>query len=619
MPRMAAYSTLFHGAGRGWGMRRRSGFGSVERLASGRYRARYTVPGTDPQVWVKAPETFARRVDADAWLARQRTALEDRVLRPAVLARRMTLQEYVDAWLRDRRSASGQPLRPSTRRVYEHYLVKLVYPESGEVLLTELTPPLVSGWYRRLVPDRPTLRARTYALLRGVLTTAIEDELIAVNPCRVRGASNARPATQTVVAGPAQVNELAAAMPAPLAAAVQIGAWCQLRNGEVLELRRKDMTAELISVRRGVTWTRLGAHVGPPKTDAGVRTVSIPPHVRPVLAAHLESFVPDDPEALLFPAAPGSTEHMRQTTFAYHFKRAVLQTSLPTTFRFHWLRHTGLTLRGAGMSRAIEFCPEAVVKPARRRSRKVPGDGHGICPVLTITGLGPQLKGLTPWPARAWAWRTLSPLVWQTWAWCRSRRDTGPPCARGPGRPRVVPGQAPVPTLAVGSRPFLLVLRASETTTRPTGDSSARIPQDDAVCLAALCSDAFSHSVSPSTRSSSSDPRYVWPARKPLRSIFTYPIRSNRSAEYRGNVVSLTSAPIRPMRTPPVSGSSWPSAVTASGSPILKSSTVPTFFPSGPTTRIPSRTCCIASMSLSSCRSKQAPAAQLSSTIRVGI
>ena len=41
--------------------------------------------------------------------------------------------------------------------------------------------------------------------------------------------------------------------------------------------------------------------------------------------------------------------------------------------------------------------------------------------MLTITGLGAQLNGLTPWPARAWAWRTDSPVVWQTWAWCSSR------------------------------------------------------------------------------------------------------------------------------------------------------------------------------------------------------
>ena len=30
-------------------------------------------------------------------------------------------------------------------------------------------------------------------------------------------------------------------------------------------------------------------------------------------------------------------------------------------------------------------------------------------------------SGLTPFPARAWDRRTLSPVVWQRWAWCRSR------------------------------------------------------------------------------------------------------------------------------------------------------------------------------------------------------
>ena len=32
-----------------------------------------------------------------------------------------------------------------------------------------------------------------------------------------------------------------------------------------------------------------------------------------------------------------------------------------------------------------------------------------------------QLRGISPFPAMAWVSRTLSPLVWQTWAWCISR------------------------------------------------------------------------------------------------------------------------------------------------------------------------------------------------------
>jgi len=73
------------------------------------------------------------------------------------------------------------------------------------------------------------------------------------------------------------------------------------------------------------------------------------------------------------------------------------------------------------MSTASRNCPSADMKPARWWPRELPGDGHGICPVLAITGRGAQLNGLTPWPARAWLSRTLSPLVWQTCAWWRSR------------------------------------------------------------------------------------------------------------------------------------------------------------------------------------------------------
>jgi hypothetical protein len=65
----------------------------------------------------------------------------------------------------------------------------------------------------------------------------------------------------------------------------------------------------------------------------------------------------------------------------------------------------------------------------RRPSRVLPSDGHENCPVAAS---GPardwprallkgEVKEVTPWPARARDRRTLSPLVWLTGAWCRSR------------------------------------------------------------------------------------------------------------------------------------------------------------------------------------------------------
>lgn len=323
---------------------RRSGFGSISRLPSKRWRARYTIPGSLPQVWVSAPHTFATKGEAEVWLARQRTALIDKVVAPKAEASKITLREYATSWLEQRRNSAGQPLRLSTRRVYEHYLDKHVYPVLGDRKLSGVTPEKVASWYAAMLLDRPTLRARTYSLLRTILTSAVEDGLLSSNPCRIRGASRSRPATPTSVATPAQVTELAAEMPERLAFAVLLGAWCQLRSGEVLELRRRDVTPERIRIARGVTWANGQPHVGPPKTDAGARTVSVPPHIAPAVSEHLTRHTAAGADALLFPAEAGGTSHMNPTTFAYHVKAAVGRTTLPPTFRFHWLRHTGLTL-----------------------------------------------------------------------------------------------------------------------------------------------------------------------------------------------------------------------------------------------------------------------------------
>ena len=325
-------------------MTRRSGFGSVTKLPSRRYRARYSVRGSVPQVWINAPETFARKDEAELWLARQRTGIEDGVVRPMAQASKVTLREYADEWMDSRTNVSGEPLRPSTRRVYEHYLDKHVYPALGDARLAQLTPEKVAAWYRATLVGRPTLRARTYSLLRTILTTAVEDGHLLDNPCRIRGAGRARPATPTTVATPAQVVELAAAMPDRLALTVLLGAWCQLRNGEVLELRRCDVTPERVSITRGVTWVAGEPHVGPPNTDASVRVVSVPPHVAQAITDHLTTHVARGARALLFPAAVGGPTQMHPSTFAYFFKSAVRRTSLPPQFRFHWLRHTGLTL-----------------------------------------------------------------------------------------------------------------------------------------------------------------------------------------------------------------------------------------------------------------------------------
>lgn len=323
---------------------KRAGFGQVTKLPSGRYRARYQVPDSVPRQYVNAPTTFARKSEAHDWLAAQRTQIVQGVIRPAAIASRITLAEYSEQWLTGRRNPRGEPLRPSTARTYRHYLERHIVPAFGSRSLPSITRADVDGWFADLLPDRPTLRARTYALLKTIMTSAVDDELIPANPCRVRGGSAAPPKTRPVVLTPAEIRRLADEMPERLRLTVLLGAWCQLRSGELLELRRRDVDARTVRISRGVTWVQGEPIVGPPKTDAGVRAVVVPPHVRESLAGHLDRFGNAGRDGLLFPASAGVDRQIYGPTFADTFKRAARRAGLPEALRFHHLRHAGLTM-----------------------------------------------------------------------------------------------------------------------------------------------------------------------------------------------------------------------------------------------------------------------------------
>ena len=111
--------------------RRRAGkrqFGSIRALPSGRYQARYTGPGG---VVRKAPVTFDARIDAEAWLARQRGADHPGHLAAARGSIAVTNQQFVTfgayatSWL------AGRTLATTTRDHYAQLLRDHILPAFG--------------------------------------------------------------------------------------------------------------------------------------------------------------------------------------------------------------------------------------------------------------------------------------------------------------------------------------------------------------------------------------------------------------------------------------------------------------------------------------------------------
>ncbi len=318
------------------GSTRSSGWGSTRRLASGRWQARYSVDG----VRLAAPITFRTKGDAEAFLAAVRTDLERGTWVDPDRGR-IALRDYAWRWLDQKVN-----LRPRTWEQYELNLRRHILPYLGDDELSSITTARVREWRAGLLragkPGAASV-AKAYRLLHGVLATAVEDELITRNPCTLRGATAERAAERPVATIP-QVLALADAVEPPYRALVLLAGFTGLRLGELRGLRRSrvDLVAGTVRVTEQIQELASGEMVvGPPKSDAGRRTVAIPAVLVPVVAEHLERCCEANPEALVFRSSAGTP--LSRKTFYRQWHRATQAVGLEG-FRFHDLRHTANTL-----------------------------------------------------------------------------------------------------------------------------------------------------------------------------------------------------------------------------------------------------------------------------------
>ena len=317
-------------------------FGTIRKRANGRWQAYYMGPD---QAFHRAPSTFDAKVDAEAWLASERRLMQNDEWSPSKSRRAKVVRStemfgpYAEAWLEQRE------LKPRTRALYRRLLDRFILPAFGEVSLRDITPQVVRTWHCGLDSSRPTQRAHTYSLLRSILSTAVTDEILASNPCRVRGAGSAKRVRSIEPATLGELEVLLEKIPAPYRALVLIGAWCGLRFGEVSELRRKDvdLKAKTIHVKRGVVRIGKEVTVGKPKNIAGVRDIAVPPHLLPILEQHLKEHVALGREALLFPSVKDPDVQVHTNTLRRHWLKARLAAGRPD-LRVHDLRHTGAVL-----------------------------------------------------------------------------------------------------------------------------------------------------------------------------------------------------------------------------------------------------------------------------------
>ena len=311
-------------------------FGNVRKLPSGRWQASYWWEGTR----YIADRTFRTKVDGQLFLdGVSATINRGEWIDPTAGRRRFG--DYAEEWL-----AHRTDLRPLSRDQYASLLANHLGPAFGDHELARISARQVRSWYSVTWARTPGAATSAYRLLRAIFNTAVTDELIARNPCRIRGAGSDR-SKERQIPTVAQVEALMWAMPVTLRAAVVLAAWGTLRRGEVLGLRRGDVdpTDGTVRVERSLGERRDGTViVGPPKSGAGVRIVHMPPSAMQVLSDHLNSFVGAAADAPLFVGRTGLP--LRPQGLEKAWRSAREEVGL-RELRFHDLRHFAGTMAAA--------------------------------------------------------------------------------------------------------------------------------------------------------------------------------------------------------------------------------------------------------------------------------
>ncbi|WP_055490356.1 tyrosine-type recombinase/integrase [Streptomyces sp. TP-A0356] len=321
---------------------RRRRFGSVRQLKSGRWQARYRDPHTGQLR--SAEETYATKTDAEVAL----TLIESDITRGQWNdpdAGKVHFGEYATAWLKDRKLAAR------SRERHESVIRLYLLPAFGERPLSSITTAQVRAWRTACLTrtGEPTV-VKAYQILRAILNTAVDDELIRRNPCRIKGA-DCYDVPERPVLTVAEVYAVADAITPRYRLLVLLAAFTGLRFGELASLRRRDVDTDnsVLMVQRSQAEMQTGALFDKaPKSDAGVRPVAVPTELLPDVKRHLDDNAGPGRDGHVFLGPQGG--RLRRSNFRDDWIRARKKAGITTDVHFHDLRHTGNTLAASGAS-----------------------------------------------------------------------------------------------------------------------------------------------------------------------------------------------------------------------------------------------------------------------------
>lgn len=325
-----------------------AGAGSIRKRKDGRWEGRFTYEdelGTKRQCSVYASTQRECRIKLSA---ATKQVDEGRYKPP----QRMTVAEWMDAWLAT--YCSG--LKQSTAENYRGKIERYIKPNIGDEKLQKLSPMQVQKFCNRLrdgYEGQKPLSAKSVKNVHGILHSALKQAVLSwvidANP-----ADNTKlPKVKKPELKPLMDDDIPKFLQAiaghKFEALYVLALFSGLRESEILGLQWDDVNFESgqLTVRRQLQRIQNVGYVFSGETKSGKeRTVPLPPSVVKVLQTHKRKQtemqlkagpVWDNPRDLVFTDEIGG--HLKHDVVYRNFKRVAASIGIPGA-RFHDLRHS---------------------------------------------------------------------------------------------------------------------------------------------------------------------------------------------------------------------------------------------------------------------------------------
>jgi len=331
----------------------RKGKGSVTKTKRGTWQVRYTHLDRRWSGGYYRTKEDAEMVLADIFQSFKDEAWADKYgpnRKPPAEAQ-MTVRKLSERYVKTRTNKRGGSLSVNTSKEYPR-LVDRVLGDLADRPIETIDSVTVENWWAQAKEATPAQAAKTYVHLRSIFQYAVKRKWVRSNPCDIDGASNYAPEVPPEIPTDTEVMTMVQAAEDPMRTIVALAAYCGLRKGEILELRRKDFHSEeldngktwwRVTVSRGVVWDgENNPIVSRPKTESSLRTLVIPKKfgAEDIVLERLRQ-IPEHPDTLLVSKDKEGKTHWGESMLNPRWQK--LRAIAGYGGRFHSLRAYHLT------------------------------------------------------------------------------------------------------------------------------------------------------------------------------------------------------------------------------------------------------------------------------------